>query len=297
MGSTSEGPGLTSSNAEPEEPSGPAAALERELYWAGPPVPDAATSGFVVADSDISQRWYELENTLLWEYTQRYPAGEDTLQVGGRFKRGIKRALFRLIRPLTRRYDRVGADIARLGFQSAQREAGHARELDALHADLELLTEEVRALRGRVWPPTAESAQPLQPVGDVVVRLDPAAAEDLRRLPWAWDDASVDSVVAIDVFSHLRGIDVPRWLDECWRILKPGGLLLMRLPAWNNPVSYRDPTNDRVFHEDTFSYWDPDHELHTLFGRHYFEGSSRWWKVRRVFRELDDLRFDLEKRA
>ena len=98
------------------------------------------------------------------------------------------------------------------------------------------------------------------------------------------------------MFEHLKAIDVQTWLDECWRILKPTGLLVMRLPAWTNPVSYRDPTHHRVFHEESFSYWDPDHDLYELFGRYYFRESDRWWKVRRAFREFEDLRFDLEKR-
>src|SRR5579859_1721361 len=68
---------------------------------------------------------------------------------------------------------------------------------------------------------------------------------DLEQLPWPLANDSVDNLRAIDVFEHLR-LDVREWLDECWRILKPNGLLTMRLPAWNNHYSYRDPTHRRV---------------------------------------------------
>ena len=86
------------------------------------------------------------------------------------------------------------------------------------------------------------------------------------------------------LMAHLR-CDVQAWLDECWRILKPGGELVLRLPAWNNPVSWRDPTHRRVFHEETFCYWDKRHALHHDYGSFYFgPGYNKWWVIERVER-------------
>lgn len=70
-------------------------------------------------------------------------------------------------------------------------------------------------------------------------------AHDLTVFPWPFGDQAYGGIVAIDVFEHLKGVDIPQWLDECWRILMPGGFLMMRLPAWDNPLSYRDPTHYR----------------------------------------------------
>ena len=120
-------------------------------------------------------------------------------------------------------------------------------------------------------------------------------AHDLDELPWPWDDETWDEIWARDVFEHLR-VDVADWLGECWRILRPAGELKMRLPAFDNPLSYRDPTHRRVFHRETFDYWDPERELWQHFGRYYFD-DARWWSVRGVWREDLDLRFDLRKRA
>jgi len=122
-------------------------------------------------------------------------------------------------------------------------------------------------------------------------------AHDLTVFPWPFRDKAYEGIVAIDVFEHLRGVDIPQWLDECWRILRPGGFLMMRLPAWDNPLSYRDPTHYRVFHEESFYYWDPDHNLWRDFGRYYFQESGKWWQVKQVFREAGDLRYDLAKRG
>ena len=109
-------------------------------------------------------------------------------------------------------------------------------------------------------------------------------AWDLDIIEWPWPDASFDKIVALDVMEHLRR-DVRVWLDECWRILRPGGQLVLRLPAWNNPVSWRDPTHRRVFHEETFFYWQKDHALHRDYGSFYFgDGYQKWWTVERVER-------------
>jgi ubiquinone/menaquinone biosynthesis C-methylase UbiE len=119
-------------------------------------------------------------------------------------------------------------------------------------------------------------------------------AWDLNELPWPWKDDLYDKIVAVDVFEHLT-LEIPQWLDECWRVLTPQGVLDMRLPAWDNPLSYRDPTHRKIFHEETFYYWDQRTDLFRDFGSYYFEESNKWWTVSRVNREASDLRFTLVK--
>ena len=70
--------------------------------------------------------------------------------VGGRFKRAVKRMLFRVVRPLTRRYDRVGADIARLGRETADVGIEVARSLEVLRHDVATLRERIDVLTDEV---------------------------------------------------------------------------------------------------------------------------------------------------
>jgi predicted SAM-dependent methyltransferase len=122
---------------------------------------------------------------------------------------------------------------------------------------------------------------------------------NLDVTPWPFEDASFDQITALDVMEHLK-VDVQVWLDECWRILKPDGTLVLRLPAWDNPVSYRDPTHQRVYHNETFHYWDRRMQLHKDYGSFYFADSNRWWEIERVERinpatPTGDLGFVLRK--
>jgi SAM-dependent methyltransferase len=109
---------------------------------------------------------------------------------------------------------------------------------------------------------------------------------DLDITPWPWHNDEVDHIVAFDVFEHLGSQDYIWlrpwwfWLDECWRILRPGGILTMRLAGWNSSNSWRDPTHTRVFHYQTFHYWDPCSDLWKDYGRLYqFAADQRWWHV------------------
>lgn len=120
---------------------------------------------------------------------------------------------------------------------------------------------------------------------------------DLDNLPWPWADGEFTRVIALDVMEHLK-LDVAVWLDECWRILAPDGRLVLRLPAWDNPVSWRDPTHRKVFHPETFDYWDTRKALFKDYGFFYFGESARWWKVETVERTNGgDLGFVLMKVA
>lgn len=65
---------------------------------------------------------------------------------------------------------------------------------------------------------------------------------DLNDLPWPWEDNSFDKIAAIAVLEHLD-IDLVASLNECHRILRPGGILVIKLPLWDAERSYDDPTH------------------------------------------------------
>ncbi len=105
-------------------------------------------------------------------------------------------------------------------------------------------------------------------------RKDINNAWDLNVLPWPWPDATVDVIVAKSVFEHLS-VDLVQVLDECWRILRPCGVLYMKVPHWQSDIAYQDPTHRWRYSTHSFDLFDPD----TKHGQDYSFYTTRKWRI------------------
>ena len=88
---------------------------------------------------------------------------------------------------------------------------------------------------------------------------------NLDMLPWPWPNACASRIVAKAVLEHLR-LSLVESLNECWRIMAPGGSLFVKLPLWNHVVSAQDPTHRWSFSERVFEYFDPETPLGQQYG-------------------------------
>ncbi len=104
-------------------------------------------------------------------------------------------------------------------------------------------------------------------------------AHDLNELPWPWADDAFDLIVSTSVFEHLN-IDMLEILNECWRILVPGGAIHIKVPHWKADQAYEDPTHRWQFALGSFDVFDPD----TRRGREYAFYSDRKWRIIRPAR-------------
>lgn len=124
------------------------------------------------------------------------------------------------------------------------------------------------------------------------LRLDPnrpwvAVAWDLNDRPWPWDDNAFDKIVASAVLEHLR-INLLESLNECWRILRPEGLIWIKVPYCRSPRSYDDLTHYWRFNVHAFDALDPDLKE----GRKYGFYTDRKWRIVKVPR-LNDAKTSL----
>ena len=86
---------------------------------------------------------------------------------------------------------------------------------------------------------------------------------DIEKRPWPVQSESFDKVLAIDVLEHLN--DVIGAVEECHRVLRPGGLLFIHTTYWNTKQSFTDPTHKHFFTENSFDFFCPG----TMFGDKY----------------------------
>lgn len=84
--------------------------------------------------------------------------------------------------------------------------------------------------------------------------------QDLEEFPWKdIPDEAASLVMASHVVEHInpaRGTFI-RFMDEVWRILKPGGQFMISLPYAGSPGYWQDPTHINGCTEVTWAYFDP----------------------------------------
>lgn len=66
---------------------------------------------------------------------------------------------------------------------------------------------------------------------------------DLRDRPWPFGDDSVDEARCVHFLEHLTGVERMQFMDELYRVLKPGATCLVIVPYWSSMRSIQDPTH------------------------------------------------------
>lgn len=103
-----------------------------------------------------------------------------------------------------------------------------------------------------------------------IVKLDGIdVVHNLMHFPYPFGDSSADYIKAKDLIEHLAS-HLPdgrntmlAFVEECHRILRPGGTLWVQTPGWDADFLWIDPTHVRGFDRRSFDFFDPD----TDFGR------------------------------
>ena len=85
--------------------------------------------------------------------------------------------------------------------------------------------------------------------------------------PLPFDTNSIDAILAIKVFEHL--LNYQDTFNECMRVLKPNGLLVINVPCGPNG----NPNHLRYIFEDSFDYLIGDHTGE--YGFQFINGGQR----------------------
>jgi SAM-dependent methyltransferase len=78
-------------------------------------------------------------------------------------------------------------------------------------------------------------------------------AADLEVESIPFDDDSVGLIRTVDFLEHLR--DSRRIMDEIWRVLAPGGMLLSLTPSTDGRGAFQDPTHVSFWNANSFWYY------------------------------------------
>jgi len=105
---------------------------------------------------------------------------------------------------------------------------------------------------------------------------------DLNDLPLPFPDESFDEIHAYDVLEHVgQQGDWKAFFDEFaeyWRILKPDGLFVASVPAWDSLWAWGDPGHTRVISEATLVYLN-QREYKLQVGKTAMADYRDYWKL------------------
>lgn len=120
---------------------------------------------------------------------------------------------------------------------------------------------------------------------------------NLEKFPWPIENNSVLVAICSHVVEHIdpHGGVFINFMDEIWRILKPGGQLAIATPYAGSPGYYQDPTHCNPCNELTFSYFDPEDTL--TAGQLYNIYRPKPWKIEsRIWHKNGNLEIVMSKR-
>ena len=88
---------------------------------------------------------------------------------------------------------------------------------------------------------------------DIIKRKGVDVVHDLDKLPYPFKESTFDEVYASHVLEHVD--DLMKTMEEIYRILKPGGALVAKVPYFSSSGAFQDPTHKHFFADDTVKYY------------------------------------------
>ena len=120
--------------------------------------------------------------------------------------------------------------------------------------------------------------------------------QDLEKYPYPLPNSSVDLLIAPDVVEHINPAKKGfiKFMDECWRILKPQGQFMIATPYPGSKAFWQDPTHCNACSEATFFYFDPMRANGVLYSIYR---PKPWKVIKFTWAKQGNMEILLEKRV
>lgn len=118
---------------------------------------------------------------------------------------------------------------------------------------------------------------------------------DLETYPWPLPDNSVNRAIASHVLEHIDPAhgNFLKFMDEIWRVMKPGAQFMFAVPYAGSPGFWQDPTHCNGITERTLWYFDPLAQGGLLYN---FYKVKPWKIITNAWTPYGNLEAVLEKR-
>lgn len=126
---------------------------------------------------------------------------------------------------------------------------------------------------------------------DSCEECDPDLWLNLEKAKLPYEDGSVEEIIASHVLEHISKL-IPL-MNECNRVLKPGGYMKINVPVYPSIQAFQDPTHIRFFTDATFQYFVGSNFFWQDVGKYY--GISPWSWMKQDVRNGWELVVILQK--
>ncbi len=99
---------------------------------------------------------------------------------------------------------------------------------------------------------------------------------DLEEFPYPLPDECCLMIVGSHIYEHIKPWKSIDFMNELWRIMKPGGQLALSMPYGVSFGFVQDPTHCNPSNEATWQYFDPSHPLYAIY-------SPSPWEIQKGF--------------
>lgn len=115
---------------------------------------------------------------------------------------------------------------------------------------------------------------------DIEASVKPDVVLDLLTFPWPWETGSADEIFCSHFLEHTGQAAIP-FLNECWRVLKPGGTAHFVTPYYTSVRAWQDPTHKWAISESFYSYF--SREWREENGVSHYQITSDFIEERRAY--------------
>ena len=107
---------------------------------------------------------------------------------------------------------------------------------------------------------------------------------DWNVLPWPFPDCCATLLIAGHVVEHVNPANFGfiKWMDECWRILKYDGQLMLTTPFAGSTAYWSDPTHVNGCTNRTWEWFDP-----LCPSKLFYQYKPKPWRVQNCFWSTD----------
>ncbi len=88
---------------------------------------------------------------------------------------------------------------------------------------------------------------------------------DAEKFPWPVESGSCSVVIMSHFVEHIKPWLTIKLMDECWRVLKPDGLLMVSTPYAGSFRYHQDPTHCNPWNEATVEYFLQNTPLYSVY--------------------------------